>query len=79
MMVEKSCTVQDVFDRFYPAYEKAHILPAHNRKAAFHIMNCKTGAFGVNISVCEDVSVFTIIHAEAAASHVPGVSKRKVD
>ena len=49
--MEKSCTIQDVFERFYPVYEKTHELPAHHRKAAFHIMNCKTGAFGVNISV----------------------------
>ena len=52
--MEKSCTIQDVFERFYPVYEKKHELPAHHRKAAFHIMNCKTGVFGVNISVCED-------------------------
>ena len=29
-------------DRFYPVYEKKHELPAHHRKAAFHIVNCKT-------------------------------------
>lgn len=67
--MEKSCTVQDVFDRFYPAYEKTHILPAHHRKTAFHIMNLKQGAL-VSTSVPvenADVSVFIIIHAEAAA------------
>jgi len=58
--VEKSCTIQDVFERFYPVYEKKHELPAHHRKAAFHIMNCKTGAFGVNISVCEDCGCISI-------------------
>lgn len=58
--MEKSCTIQDVFERFYPVYEKTHELPAHHRKAAFHIMNCKTGAFGVNISVCEDCGCISI-------------------
>lgn len=58
--MEKSCTIQDVFERFYPVYEKKHEIPAHHRKAAFHIMNCKTGAFGVNISVCEDCGCISI-------------------
>ena len=48
------CTIQDVFNRFYQDYEKAHALSAVQRKAAYHIMNCKTGAFGVNVSVCEE-------------------------
>lgn len=60
MIVEEPCTIQDVFDRFYPAYERTHVLPAHHRKAAFHIMNCKTGAFGVNISVCEECGCICI-------------------
>jgi len=52
--MKRPCTIQDVFDRFYPDYEKSHALSAPQRKAAFHIMNCKTGAFGFNTSVCED-------------------------
>ena len=48
------CTIQDVFNRFYPEYTKTHELSAAQRKAAYHIMNCKTGAFGVNVSVCEE-------------------------
>ncbi len=54
MIMGKTCTIQDVFDRFYPGIEKRKSIPAHHRKAAFHIMNCKTGAFGANISVCEE-------------------------
>ena len=46
--MEKSCTIQDVFERFYLSYEKRNSPPAHHRKTAYHIMNCKTGAFGVN-------------------------------
>ena len=48
------CTIRDVFTRFYPGYEKANKLTSVQRKTAFHIMNCKTGAFGFNVSVCEE-------------------------
>ena len=58
--MEKSCTIQDVFERFYPSYEKRNNPPAHHRKTAYHIMNCKTGVFGVNISVCEDCGCISI-------------------
>lgn len=54
------CTIQDVFQRFYLDYEKKHTLSAAQRKAAYHIMNCKTGAFGVNLSVCEDCGCISI-------------------
>ena len=48
-----SCTIQDVFNRFYPDYERNNKIPANQRKAAYHIMNCKTGTFGLNMNVCE--------------------------
>ena len=52
--MSKDCTIQDVFHRFYPSFESTHSISPAQRKAAYHIMNCKTGAFGVNVSVCED-------------------------
>lgn len=55
-----NCTIQDVFNHFYPGYEKKHVLSAGQRKAAYHIMNCKTGTFGVNISVCEDCGCISV-------------------
>lgn len=58
--MSENCTIQDVFNRFYSDYEKAHEVSAAQRKAAYHIMNCKTGAFGVNISVCEDCGCISI-------------------
>lgn len=58
--MSENCTVQDVFHRFYPDYEKSHELSAAQRKAAYHIMNCKTGAFGVNVSVCEDCGCISV-------------------
>ncbi|MBR7075356.1 MAG: IS91 family transposase [Lachnospiraceae bacterium] len=54
------CTIQDVFHRFYSDYEMKHALSASQRKAAYHIMNCKTGAFGINISVCEDCGCISV-------------------
>ena len=53
-------TIQDVFNRFYPAYEKTHELSTVQRKAAYHIMNCKTGAFGVNIGMCGNCGCISI-------------------
>lgn len=55
-----SCSIQDVFNRFYHGFEKAHNLSALQRKAAYHIMNCKTGAFGVNVSVCSGCGCISI-------------------
>ena len=48
--MSKDCTIQDVFHRFYPSFESTHSISPAQRKAAYHIMNCKTGAFGVNNS-----------------------------
>ena len=52
--MSKDCTIQDVFHRFYPSFESTHSISPAQRKTAYHIMNCKTGAFGVNVSVCVD-------------------------
>ena len=35
MIMEKSCTIQDVFERFYLSYEKRNSPPAHHRKTAY--------------------------------------------
>lgn len=64
MTMNAKCTVQDIFNRFYPGYEKKHKLSHVQRKAAYSIMNCKTGSLGVNISVCEDCGCISI-HANS--------------
>ena len=46
-------TVQNVFNRFYPDYLKTHKINEAQEKVAFCIMNCKTEAMGMNISICE--------------------------
>ncbi|NBJ84070.1 transposase, partial [bacterium 1XD42-94] len=58
--MSENCTIQDVFNRFYPDYEKTHELSAAQQKAVYHIMNCKTGAFGVNVSGCEDCGCISV-------------------
>ena len=58
--MSKDCTIQDVFHRFYPSFESTHSISLAQRKAAYHIMNCKTGAFGVNVSVCEDCGYMSV-------------------
>ena len=45
-------TVQDVLRQFYPGYLEKYIPNARQAKAAVHILNCKTGAYGVNVSRC---------------------------
>lgn len=58
--MSKDCTIQNVFHRFYPSFESTHSISPAQRKAAYHIMNCKTGAFGVNVSVCEDCGCMSV-------------------
>lgn len=52
-MATNKLTMQDVLKRFYPVYLKAHDVNAVQAKTVYHIINCKTGAFGANISHCE--------------------------
>lgn len=47
-------TIQDIFLRFYPAYLDAYTPNIQQSKAANCILNCKTGAYGANVSVCEE-------------------------
>lgn len=54
-------TVQDIFHRFYPAYLDQYSPSPVQAKVAHNIMNCKTGAYGANVCVCEDCG-FVQIH-----------------
>ena len=68
--MSKDCTIQDVFHRFYPSFESTHSISPAQRKAAYHIMNCKTGAFGVNVSVCEDCGCVSVTITPAVTDAV---------
>lgn len=47
-----SPTMQDVLQRFYPGYLDSYVPNAQQDKVVRHILNCKTGAYGVNVSRC---------------------------
>lgn len=53
-------SVQDIFQQFYEDYCRKYTVTAVQRKAAWCIMNCKTGALGVNVSVCEDCGCISL-------------------
>lgn len=52
--MSSTCTVQDIFRRFYPMYLDKYTPSAIQAKTAINIINCKTGAYGANVSICED-------------------------
>ena len=54
-------TMQHVLHRFYPKYLENHLPSAAQAKAVYHILNCKTGAFGVNTSHCGECG-HTVYH-----------------
>ena len=47
-------TLQTICQDALPAYEQTHPLPAHVRKAARAIMQCRTAALGGHIHACPD-------------------------
>lgn len=47
-------TIQDIFNRFYPDYLDTYTPSYIQQKVATNILNCKTGAYGANVSVCDD-------------------------
>ena len=53
-------TVQDIFWKFYPAYLEKYRPSPEQEKVANCIINCKTGAYGANMSVCEECGCFQL-------------------
>src|SRR3989449_10150310 len=47
-------TLQDIFCEGYPDSERTHALPAHVRRAARAIMQCRTAALGGHVQACPD-------------------------
>src|SRR5919202_513054 len=47
-------TLQTIFQDAFPAYEQGHALPAHVRRAAHALMQCRTAALGGHIQACPD-------------------------
>jgi putative transposase/transposase-like zinc-binding protein len=53
-------TLQMIFQDAFSAYEQTHPLPAHVRKAARAIMQCRTAALGDHVQACPDGHVSRI-------------------
>ena len=47
-------TLQTIFQDAFPAYAQTHPLPAHVRRAARAIMQCRTAALGGHVQACPD-------------------------
>lgn len=47
-------TLQTIFQDAFPAHEQTHPLPAHVRRAARAVMQCRTAALGGHIQACPD-------------------------
>ena len=45
-------TMRDVLRKFYPGYLDSYVPNTQQEKVVRHILNCKTGAYGVNVSRC---------------------------
>ena len=46
--------LQTIFQDAFPAYEQRHALPAHVRRAAHALMQCRTAALGGHVQACPD-------------------------
>ena len=53
-------TLQTIFQDAFPAYEQTHPLPAHVRKAARAIMQCRPAALGGHVQACPNGHVARI-------------------
>lgn len=53
MVMVNNPTMQEILRQFYPKYLDVYTPNERQAKAAHHILNCKTGAYGANISKCE--------------------------
>lgn len=53
-------TAQDIFQCFYPACLEKYSPSPEQSKAARNILNCKTGAYGANVIICEDCGAVQI-------------------
>lgn len=63
--------VQIAFKRFYGDYRKKY-KPSHQQdKAAFSIMNCKTGMFGANASICTECNLAVYHHNSCRNRNCP--------
>ena len=71
-------TVQCIFQRFYPEYQKKHISSSQQARAAEDIMNCRMEAMGGHVYGCEECGYSTVQYNSCRNRHCPqcqGVAK----
>jgi len=64
-------TVQNIFNAFYPKYSRENNLCDQQQKAAYAIMNCRTVAMGINVSVCNDCGYESMHYNSCRNRHCP--------
>lgn len=77
-MERSELTVQDIFERFYRDYLERYKPSERQAKAAFHIMGCRTGAFGASVSLCGECGHVEFHHHSCRDRNCPmcqGLSK----
>jgi Putative transposase/Transposase zinc-binding domain len=72
-------TLQDIFQRGYPDYEQTHPLPAHVRKAARAILQCRTAALGGHVQACPDGHVRRIWYNSCRHRSCPQCSFMEIE
>jgi hypothetical protein len=66
-------TLQTIFQDAFPAYEQRHALPAHVRRAAHALMQCRTAALGGHIRRTPTATSLVSGTTRAATGHVRSV------
>jgi hypothetical protein len=63
--------IQAAMQKFYPEYQKCHVVDAEQRKTAECIIGCKTGKLGYSVSTCTDCGYFQIHNASCNNRNCP--------
>jgi transposase-like zinc-binding protein/putative transposase len=72
-------TLQEIFCAASPDYEPTHALPAHVRKAARAIMQCRTAALGGHVQACPDGPVARVWYNSCRHRSCPPCASRQTE
>lgn len=64
-------SVRDVFVHSMASYADSHPLSSDQRTAVSSILGCKTGAFGLNVQICEDCSHLQLHYCSCGNRNCP--------
>ena len=66
--------IQQIWQNSYEAFlSSGYFLSDAQNKASYAILNCKTGSFGMNISLCPDCGIWNFAITPAATGTAPAV------